>query len=211
MILLSVPHIAGVWVLIQHAGIGGNNLGPITTAAIDTTGADLIVLGGQYYTAIGTPSDNKGNSWTLGIASGTGGGTGGAVLYYCRGGVAGAGHTFSWNGNYGPLQVLVFSGSAAVPQDQFNGSPSNAQPGSITPSVNNSLVISAAANASASINSIDSGFTLRSDLNLPFVSGPSIGGATAYLIQTVAAAINPTWSPFASGQFGSVIMSFKGA
>ena len=44
------------------------------------------------------------------------------------------------------------------------------------------------------MNTIDSGFTITDYLSYDNVGYTHIGGAFAYLIQTTAAAVDPTWT-----------------
>jgi hypothetical protein len=92
--------------------------------------------------------------------------------------------------------MAAFSGSAASPFDVengFNGSGTTLQPGSVTPSEANELLITALAfNGSGSPLSINLGFTVIEDAN--FVSGQSYGVGLAYLIQGPAAPVNLTWT-----------------
>ena len=95
----------------KQAGQGATPDNAIPTPAIDTTGADLLVaVCDQYSQNLGL-SDNKGNTWTLGVQAPAGNVS--AFLFYCQGGTVGPGHTFRWQGDYGPICVLAFKGSAA--------------------------------------------------------------------------------------------------
>lgn len=190
----------------------------VTTSGIDTTGADLIVVSVSWYivdTPIGslTFSDSKSNTWTR-LTDSTGGGVAANVLYYCQSPTVGSGHTFTTNGAYVSVCVAAFSGSTSSPFDVQNGSGAaggagTIQPGSITPTVDNELVMCGfCGGAGTSPVSIDGGFTKI--VEEPVSS--SFGGAIAYLIQTTAAAANPTWTLSASGSSKATrIASFKAA
>lgn len=194
---------------------GVGTVSSVTTGSIDTTGADLIVIGVAYNTgAPPTITDSKGNTWTpLTAKAVTSNGT--SRLYYCQAPNVGTGHTFSNTGvnNFATLCVLAFSGSLATPFDVQNGATNAAAStlatGSITPSLDNELVVTHFMySATAATPTINGGFATAIAQN--FVSGNNYGGAMSYLIQTIASAANPTWSE-AGGSTGiaATIASFK--
>jgi hypothetical protein len=110
--------------------------------------------------------------------------------------------------------VAAFSGViASSPFDVENGtgssSASSLQPGSIMPSQNNKLVIAAVASGNnGSPFSINGGFTKNEDEP---GAGNTFDVAMAYLIQTSAAAANPTWTASATVDIAAAIASFKSA
>jgi hypothetical protein len=197
----------GGWSLIAHTGIDGAGSG-VTTSAIDTTSANLLVAVCNWYASSGSISDSKGNIWTLGFA--TSGADTQVSIYYVYNPTVGSGHTFTWSAANGPITVMAWSGSASSPADQSSGQntagATTVQPGSITPSQNNELVI-AGVDANNNISSIDSGYTITD--NESYTSGVSLGGAAAYLIQTTASATNPTWTLSGINDSGAAVMSFK--
>jgi hypothetical protein len=182
-----------------------------TTGAINTTGADLIVLALAYDSA-STASDSKGNTWTFVGSYNTGAGQI-IALYYCQNPTVGSGHTFSGSLSYGAVAVSAFSGSTSSPYDVKNGtamgsSGTSVATGSITPSQDNELCVAAIAlggsSASASING---SFTIGTSLNA--TSGVNYGVGLAYLVQTTAASANPTWSWTNAATNVAMIASFK--
>lgn len=185
-----------------------------TTDAIDTTGANLIVLAiNQYSNVSVTASDSKGNTWTALTARKSAGGFG-TTLYYCASPSVGTGHTFtvSGTGAYPNIGVIAVSGAAASPFDLEEGvsagtTSTSHQPGSLTPSEDNCLVISSNSNGGTSL-SINSSFTASTVNN---TGGSYVGGGIAYKIQTTAGAENPTWSWTTSTVRASAIASFKAA
>lgn len=198
-----------------HAIAGGLSGG--TTAAINTTGANLIVLAvGSNANAV-TISDSNSNTYTAltpqsDTASGT---TVTSLLYYCSSPVVGAGHTFTIAGTLtsGTLAVAAFSGAASSsPFDVQNGAAGvttnlgSIQTGSILPSQANELVVSgiAAGVGAATTFSVDSGLTITDQIS----TGSDTPVALAYIIQTAASSINPTWSSSPS-RLAAVIASFK--
>jgi hypothetical protein len=197
----------GGWSLIAHTGIDGAGSG-VTTSAINTTGANLLVAVCNWYASSGSVSDSNGNIWTLGFA--TSGADTQVSIYYVYNPTVGSGHTFTWSAVNGPITVMAWSGSASSPADQSAGQnttgATTVPPGSITPSQNNELVI-AGVDANNNISSIDSGYTITD--NESYTSGVSLGGAAAYLIQTTASATNPTFTLSGTNDSGAAIMSFK--
>lgn len=171
-----------------------------TTAGVDTTGADFLVLGiSCESTHNDTPTDSKGNTWTQ-LTSYTASEPR-VRLWYSVPTSVGSAHTFSSNGSnlVGSIFVGAFSGvkqtSPADLQAGANGTgASTLATGSITPSENNCLVISALAfNAAGSPITIDSGFT-EIGPEIDFGAGDHYGGQMAYKVQTTAAAVNATWT-----------------
>lgn len=188
----------------------------VTSDAIDTTGYDLIVIGiTNAGTAAATPTDSKGNTWTA-----LTGQTGGGVIsrfWYCINPTVGSGHTFSTSQafSYPSIFVLAIAGAAAAGFDQQNGTASasatSIQPGSITPTEDNELVVALCTNDdTGNTLSINGGFTIaQQNVTVAFQAE---GGGLAYLIQTTATAANPTWSWGGSSEAAStVIASFKAA
>src|SRR3990167_1389615 len=128
------------------------NTNAITTDAIDTTGATLLVLGIASYAAVGpgTISDSKSNTW---VATGVSQAISGATrvdVYYVKSPTVGSGHTFSGGatGGYPSVFVVSFSGTnTPANRDQENqateGPPNSltAQPGSVTPTENDEVLV----------------------------------------------------------------------
>lgn len=192
------------------------------TSGIDTTGANLIVcavswFGGGGHFANTDLSDSKGNSWTLVTGSDSFNGSDVCIaLFYSYNPTVGSGHTFTAarTGAYPGVSVAAFSGVTSSPVDQVTfASPNPATqsigPGSITPSVDNCLVVTATAQNVAGTISISNGIT--SVLTSVQHQATGEGVAVAYVVQTTAAAINPTWNRGAAQVSGTGlnIASFK--
>lgn len=204
--------------LVAHASSVGSN--GTTTSAINTTGASLLVaFVGFVFNNAAVISDSYGNTWTpltfhLGVNNCT------TQIFYVQNPTVGTGHTFSETGTstYPALSVAAFSGTAtsSVFDVQNGTNPVGAttfQPGSVTPSQNNSLIVTGFDNdqgSSAQDTTINSGFTITDQNGYGF--GVNEGGGLAYLVQTTAAPVNPTWtmSTAALGA-GSAIAVFKPA
>ena len=201
----------------------GSNAGilqsSVTTAAIDTTGCDFISVFVSYY-SLSLPTgpsvtDSKSNTYTIGtIYSVTNGAA--VVEFRCEAPTVGSGHTFTASGTdlYGCIGAIAFTGMASTAFDQTAGAASSGgttrQPGSITPSQANTILVSALGyneNASGSV-SINSGFT--EIITLPSRSGEVLGLHVAYKVMTAATATNPTWTSTGTfGESGANQVSYK--
>lgn len=168
-----------------------------TTAGINTTGANLVVIVVAGSAAdTWSVSDSKSNTWTA--LTRYGANPAGIRLYYCYNPTVGSGHTFTATPTYNAVAVAAYSGAASAPFDVETGSYSivngtSWQPGSITPTQNNCVVVSGMElGGNGSSPTIDSSFTKRASVD--GVYSVSYGAAIADLIQTTASATNPTWS-----------------
>lgn len=202
------------WALVASE-VGGGTNSSVTTAAIDTTGATLIVvsLSRDVNTNATNFSDSKGNTWRL--LNYYDQGAVRNMMYYCVPTSVGSGHTFSNSGsfNYSTLAVAAFSGNAPfLIEDRLSASGNSATtvlPGSITPSQDNTLVVTTCAFSGTGSTplSINGGFTKNEEID--FSSGNYYGNGIAHLIQTTAAAANPTWTKTGATPFVSIQASFK--
>lgn len=213
----SIKNICGLDVtaaglaLISHTGKAGT-VGGVTTNAIDTSGANFIILHVSWYGSgsAGSVSDNKGNTWTPLTAKIT---TNSASrLFYSFSPNVGTGHTFTASAEYSSLQVMAWSGIASSPFDVENGGTGTGgslSTGSVTPSQASSVLITGFSDGNGSgIISIDLGFTIT-DTN-PFSGGTNLGGTMAYKIMVASAATNPTWSnTLTSVDLSATIAVFK--
>jgi hypothetical protein len=193
-----------------------DSLGPNggTGGALDTTGADLLVVVEAYSnnSGAGTLTDSKGNTWSQLTKRGTNG-SGATVLWYAANAISGPGHRFTitGSGTYSAIAIAAFSGSdLSSPFDLESGdslSHSLAdQPGTVVPRVANALVITGLAFANAPV-AVDSGVTILDQA--PLGGGQYYGVALGYLVQTAIAPVNPTWRQNASGQLASTLATFK--
>lgn len=199
---------------VSSASAGG---GTYTSGSFDTTGADIIIIGVTKQNGTSpTLSDSKSNTWNTRTPYSGGTFNAEGRLYYAINPSVGSGHTFTLAGSsFGVMDILYFSGSdLSTPYDTENGAGngsfvSSAQPGSITPSQNNCVVVSYFASGSANSMSVDSSMSLTDQA--PLTGGAHYGGAIAYIIQTTAGAINPTWSFTGTTSGGVTVASFKAA
>lgn len=196
---------------------GGNN---ITTSAIDTTGANLIILylcEKDSASPDATVSDSNSNTWTA-LTSQSDPATANLLgrMFYAKNATVGAGHTFTITSSSGSPSICVaaFSGAdTTAPLDQQNGAVdidaglSNTT-GSITPSENNCLVITGLGfDPNSATISIDGSYTIIDQQDVD--PGVGKGSALAYVVQGALAASNRTWSYTANEYVVTTIASFK--
>lgn len=187
------------------------------TGSIDTTGATLlVVLIADYRGGTGfSLSDSKGNSWTALTQQTTSGGlVGRCQIHYCVPTSVGSGHTFTYSGSggYPIIMAMAFSGThATTPFDAENGAVTTTgttiQPGSLTPSENNEVVVTVVSENNGTAPTIDSGYTVAQSGAAS--GGNNVAGGAAYIIQTTASATNPTWTIGASADAAAASACFK--
>ncbi len=203
-----------------HHNVSGNGLNTFTTGAIDTTGDSLIVIaqGGYDAPGAGALSDSVLNSYTQAVQAGSATNALATVsLKYAP--TTNAAHTFTSTGSTiaEALLAVGFTGAltSATPLDQTNGSAGGGagvsrQAGSITPGEDNEVTIAVLTwDATITGLSINSGFTILDTVD--YAPGVTFGCSIAYLIQSTAGAVNPTWSWTNSATTAAVIASFKAA
>lgn len=180
---------------------GGTDPG-VTTSAIDSSGANLLVCHVAAITLTGTLSDNKGNTWTALTSRTASGGIYNSRLFYCLNPISvGSGHTFSFSGSgtFPQLSVLAYSGVGSYSQESGSAvtSSTSIQPGSITPATDGCLLVAGVGRAGTATISINGGFTGFTGVGVP---GLNVPGGIWGLVQSTAAAANPTmsWSDSAS-------------
>lgn len=200
--------------LVAHTIAGSTTGNGVTSPGINTSGANLIVLSVASDGGVGVVpvSDSNGNTWTQ-LTSFVA--TNRATLYYCFGPTVGAAHTFtaSLASSFPSIVVQAWSGAASSPFDVQNGhaqaSTTSIQVGSVTPGSANELVITGITLPSNPGLAINTGFTITDQTNL--VGSQHYGAAMAYLIQTTATPVNPTWSWTSGGDGAATIATFKSA
>ena len=188
----------------------GNPAG--TTVAYNDVGANLdIICTTQFTPGSATPTDSLGNTWTP-LTQYSGGGSNYGQIFYKYNPTTGSAHTVTFSGAYSAIEFMAFSGAAASPFDQQNGagggSISSIQPGAVTPSQSDELIIAGNTNGGSSV-SVNDGFTIPSGLSFNDVGSVNLGSACGYLIQGAAAAINPTWSWTGSSNGVAETATFK--
>ena len=210
---VTISGASSTWAVVANADVAGSSGG--TTAALNTTGAKLIVAcvsfnnPGAFSNA--TVTDNKGNTYvkagTTPVDASVDNST---ALFYKISPTVGTGHTFSISAQYSSSQVIAFSDSAGTPvYDQLSGDKGTGttlQAGPITPGANNSLVIQCNSSQALLGVSIDGGFSIANADS--FLGATYYSGAAAYYFQPAATAINPTWSGLSTTSAAGT-MSFK--
>jgi hypothetical protein len=126
--------------------------------------------------------------------------------------------TIVGSSTFASICSLAFKGSkTSSPLDQENGntaasgSGTSFQPGSVTPTTNNQALFTITGFVTPAKGSVtvNSSFTKQVDIDL--VGSQHYGMAMAYLIQSTAGALNPTWSGLSNTDaLGASIATFKG-
>jgi hypothetical protein len=171
-----------------------------TSGSINATGANLLTVVVITTTNTGgVVTDSSSNSWTE-VASGLAFDDMKCSVWYAVNPTVTSSHTISvtGTGNRASIAFAAWSGAdtsapfdqTANAQDLFNGT---IQAGSVTPTTNDQVVIAAmgATLDDGTPASIDGGFTIAQQAD---GTGNATGVYLAYLIQTTAAAANPTWT-----------------
>lgn len=196
---------------VSSAAAGGTQHGGVTTGAIDTSGADILVMAVSCDAGVSpTVSDSKSNVWsplTLRTSSFVR-----VRLWYVTAPSVGSGHTFTVDAlsdSFSSIAVAAFSGVTSFESE--NGATASGieliQPGSVTPNFDDALVV-----AAIGVNGIDSpyaisdGFTISNQV--AFDTGTHYGVALGYVIQPAAAAINPMWAWQESLEAAAAIAAF---
>lgn len=185
-----------------------------TTAAIDTTGADLIVAWYASSTDI-TVTDSKSNTWTDLTLIGNGVDLIYSRVRYCLNPTVGSGHTFTNGVSYASIAVAAFSGVSVASEAAStagSGSGTSLATGSVVPVEDNELLVAflgLAADTSSSGNTADSasGFSLITSLDS--TTGVTYGAALSYQVQTSKTTRNHTWTWTGSSIRTAALVSFK--
>jgi hypothetical protein len=204
------------------------NGGGTTATGIDSTLADTCFAGVSRLTGdTVTLSDDGGssgtpNTWTL-IRTQADVGGGGLVstdLYRTNTPASvGTGHNFSLSGGtFAAIAVTCFAGGAtSAIDDQENsagggGGASTISTASITPSVNDTIVITSIVSSDGTdMSSIDGGFTLPAAAHVSS-TGSNFSAGLAFLVQTTATPANPQWTLNGGATYiAATIASFKTA
>lgn len=206
----------GIPILLSHTGAASPDGVNVTSPAISTVGSSLLVMTVAAAYAI-VPSDSQGNTWSALTAHNSSGGSAQVQIYYCASPSTSASHTFtvdSTTGNaYPSICVAAFNHTTPSPFDQQNqadagGYTTSCSTGSITPLFNGELIVAGLeTHGEISGQGITNSMTIT-DTN-PGVASQSLGSAMAYVVQTTAAAINPTWSWASTADPAAAIASFR--
>ena len=201
--------------LVTNVKTGGVNGG--TSASVDTSGADLIVLWATWYDSVTldvTVSDSKSNTWTaltlreVEFQRGK--------VWYAYAPSVGSGHTFTVAGTntYATLLMSAWSGAAASPFDQQNGTANTnsvLSTGSVTPTEDNELVLAFVGFDNNSGGAVSVNASLSIIQSQAYVAATQDGASDAYIVQTSAGAVNPQWNITTSTKLAVAIATFKAA
>lgn len=198
---------------------GSANGTDVTSDAIVTTGAGLIVLAGSNFGGAGdvTFQDSKSNTWSLLTLQKAGAGDFTEARFaYCVNPTVGSGHTFDALAILAPsIFVMAFNLGAAYDSNEngANGTSgtSGACGGGITPSQDNCVVVTFMANTDGTGTVAPTGYTIPSGMTIPFDSGNCYAGSMAYKIQTSATATDPSWSWTNSASHAQVLAAWRKA
>lgn len=201
-IVLGLLFAVNLWatIVIGNTDVEGGTEPSVTTTAVDSSGSTAAVLFTAYQQNTLTISDSKSNTYTnLTQMCNAGASVCIRVSYVC-GGTYGTGHTATAAGaNTYPAAVFIpLSGTLTTGCSDGesagadgNSATTSLQPGTLTPSQNDGIVLTGCAyllnHGSASA---DGGFTLVRQLAGDGVNFDGI--AVFSLIQSAAAATNPT-------------------
>ncbi len=185
--------------LFETKKVAASGGAAVTTDAVDSTGCDFIVLsvssyGGTDYTTV----DSKSNTIIAGVDHNDGGNLHVKIFRIESVTGAGSGHTFTVDpaGQYRYMAITVEGfddGPLTLDQETAVNTVSGSSAlstGSLTPSVDNCLLIAAFEADGASSISINGGFTAAASNS----GGNNEANGMAYLIQTSATAANPAWT-----------------
>lgn len=205
------------WSLLAHLVQGSTDTNGFTSSALDTTGADFLVVNvGSDQGVTVTMSDSKGNTWATAVGPTTAGFSAISTIFYSRPTSVGSGHTVTvtCSGGSPSIDVMAWSGSTASPLDQTNkadgGGNTTLQAGSITPTVDGCLIVAGCGREDTTgAMTINLSYTIA-DQQVQ-ANSQHRGSAIAYLVQGTAAASNPTWTDTAAGIDGATIAAFKPA
>lgn len=211
LMLCLAARLFGQPAMVAHASAAcsaGCPGGAITTPAIDTTKASLIVLASADQGSGVGFQDNQRNVWKpltryVGVP--------GMQLAYCEPCMTSASHTFTnTSGVYPSFAVIAWSGTvASAALDGQNGIANAASPIStpITTTQNGEVVVTAIASQNYAADSIDSMFALIE--HQAFLPGNHFGISLAWKLQPAAGAMAPKWT--STNGSTAAIAAFKAA
>lgn len=202
--------------LLASTSAGAVSGGDITTPAIDTTGASLIVIGVSWYqniTADPTITDSVGST----IAAGTRVQPDDFIgrLFYVSMPTTNAAYTVTLSGSlgFGALAVAAFSDAVTLINQSTGSAPASVTSlanGSLNPLVANTVFVTSLAcrdGGAPDAVGIDQSFTIVE--TVPEDPGNHLGVSLAYLLLPGSpGARNPTWSWTTSSRAATEMMTF---
>lgn len=184
-----------------------------TSAAIDTTGATLLIGTKTEHAsgATGTFSDNKGNTWNALTAQDSGAGGNRVQILWCAPTSVGSGHTVKNTGTvYGTVCLASFSGS-----DVYDNAENGAQSGSTGALSTGSVTGSGAGTMYFTVFGFDvpsGGVSVTNAFSTPTTvepSAPERGGSVSYKLSDIAA--STVWTTVNLVGAATRIAAFKAA
>jgi hypothetical protein len=206
------------WILKAHRVDQSTDSNGFTSGTFDSTGANLlVVMLSESNTTDDAITDSKGNTWHELTQQANGGRSG--VLWWSAPTTVGSGHTVTVAGvsNFSAMAIQAWSGGATgTPFDQQNGANgvgTSLATGSVTPTTDGQLVITGFqwGDTTGLATISGGGFSSGSiDDNVKGIGAQAQGVAMAHVIQTTAAASNPTWAEPGGADFiASLVATFK--
>ncbi len=213
----DVPDLHHSIAVVQSTHASGNNVSTITTPAITTTSANLIILDEYFYQKLqgSTTTDSKSNTWTNSIARYDSTNLG-AQQYYNANITGGASHTFTFNlttNNFPAIAVTEVSGHASSPFDQAatvadNSGTSHTTASTGTLAQANNLVMGFGGAGGSATPSVSAPWTqLEQQAN----DGLHEGLVTGYKIVSATTAQSFTWATSASVEASGHVSIWKDA
>lgn len=215
LVLVLPSRVDAAITVLSWTNAGSTTGDNVTTPTMITSNATLLVACVSSTQVAGTMSDSESNTWTALTAREANGVK--SRIYYVANPATDGSHTFTYSttGGLPALQVLALSGttltSVSDGETGATATGTSIQPGSVTPSVNNALVVSCLSGEAAATSGISAGYSYpgANQHQVSFVSAQHVLSAQAYLIQTTAAAANPTWSWAGSIDAATSLAVFK--
>jgi hypothetical protein len=193
---------------------GGGNGSTATTSAMDSTGADLLIVSVETYSTTVPKSglsDNKSNTF-IELAH-ISNGVSDQRVFICRNPSVGTGHTFTYSlgSSYPAISAAAFSGVGILVGSEYTtATASTITSGSLSTTSNGSLFFfSVGSQTGVTQSSVSSGFTELSDVaGVPAVN---TGIHTSYKIQSTAGSESPTSTMSGSSDLNSAFLVFEPA
>lgn len=204
------------WTILQHGARQSSDGFTFTASIGDTTGMDLLVVHMYENTgANGVITDSIANSFDATHVFQNQHHYG---SIYAKNATGGASHTVTHTVSGQQFPCFVFwalkgSLQSADPFGSFNQNTGSGltsiATNSVTPSVDGAILLCSLGYNGTSTRAINAGFSTPDQLGL--ASGTAFGVAGAYLVQTTAAAVNPTWSWTTADGVDTQLYAFKPA
>ena len=214
-------------ILAANSAQNGQNTS-VTSSAIDTRGADLLIIG---FSGLNDPSlaltDSSTNTWLTALSSDNGNPAVSVRVLYVSQPLVSSAHTFTVSepNGFAALSILAVSGSlnstGVFDQGNFteyqNTGQTDLSPGSITPGHNGELLVGFINiyndSTPPTLTDSSTNFTEQTHVDC---SGSNFGMSAWTFVQTTASAINPPFTrspgqPVNQGGDWSAIVSFQAA